>query len=244
MKHAWLLPAVVLASSAFADEAEDLFVEANLIGVFYHELGHAVIDLMQLPVFGQEEDAADVASIMLIDAFFDNESAIELAYDASLGFWGEAILVEELGYEVAYWDTHGPDEQRFYNTVCLFYGGDPDTRDDFAEDMGLPEERAETCEEEYELALDSWGPVFDDLADTDGQKIRFSSKVGETPTAALIAAEVDFLNESFSWPQTLSVTVEGCGEANAFYDLGTKEVIMCEEFADHLRDLHGILDGQ
>ena len=35
-------------------------------------------------------------------------------------------------------DVHGPDLQRFYNLVCLFYGADPDTRDDFAADMNLP----------------------------------------------------------------------------------------------------------
>ncbi len=33
---------------AQTDSAEDRFVESNLNSVFYHELGHAVIDLMQL----------------------------------------------------------------------------------------------------------------------------------------------------------------------------------------------------
>lgn len=31
----------------------DRFVESNLLAIFYHELGHAFIDIMQMPVFGQ-----------------------------------------------------------------------------------------------------------------------------------------------------------------------------------------------
>ena len=54
---------------------EDSFVTSNLISVFYHELGHAVIETKQVPIFGQEEAAADVFSILLIDEIFEPESA-------------------------------------------------------------------------------------------------------------------------------------------------------------------------
>jgi hypothetical protein len=42
---------------------------------FYHGLGHTVIYAVQRPIFGQEEDAADVFSILLIDEIFEPESA-------------------------------------------------------------------------------------------------------------------------------------------------------------------------
>ncbi len=232
--------AVSFAAPANAQSDEDLFVEANLLSIFYHELGHAAIDLLQLPVFGQEEDAADVASILLIDALYESETALDLAYDAASGFAAEAIAREEGGYDVAWWSEHGPDEQRFYNSVCLFYGADPEGREEFAEDMGLPEERAETCDYEYELAADSWGPVFDDLAG-DGYPMVFSGQ-GDSLTTDLIAAEVEALNEDFAWPVSLTAVVEPCGEANAFYDPSGPEVIICTEFEPHLRMLFGLLD--
>lgn len=72
------------------------FVEGNLLGIFYHELGHALIDILDLPIFGQEEDAADVLSIFLIDAFYEEEAAVQLAYDAAFGFLGEAEAASEL----------------------------------------------------------------------------------------------------------------------------------------------------
>jgi hypothetical protein len=227
----------LMAMPALADEAEDVFVEANLLGIFYHELGHAMIDLLGLPVFGQEEDAADVASVMMIVALFDSESALDLAYDTSFGFAGEALLAKAEGAEVAWWGVHGPDEQRFYNTVCLFYGADPEAHDGFAEDMGLPLERAETCEDEFDLAWDSWAPIFDELADTRGAPLDFVDEAGGL-TAEVIGAEVAALNEEFRWPERLAVVVADCGTANAWYDPEALEIVMCNEFAAHLRVLY------
>lgn len=235
-----ILAGLVAASPALANEAEDAFVEANLIAIFYHEIGHAVIDVMELPVFGQEEDAADVASILLIDAVFDEAAAADIAYDAAFGFLGEAELSDG---DIAWWDVHGPDEQRFYNLVCLFYGADPDARDDIAEDLGLPEDRAEYCPEEFELANDSWGPVWDEMADLDhGHALSVAG-----PTEGLlpdtVRAEVDAFNTHFRLPENVQVIIEPCDEANAFYDPSERKVIMCTEFEAHLRDLYRLLES-
>ena len=238
MRYALALIAAGLSGGVCADEAENAFVEANILGIFYHELGHALIDVMQMPVFGQEEDAADVASILLIDHLFEPESALELAYDVANGFWAEAVV--NAGEPVAYWGVHGPDEQRFYNTVCIFYGGDPETRDDFAEDMELPEERAEHCVEEYELAADSWGAVFDELAEG-GDAMLFSAEDASTVTAQIISGEVAALNADFGFPSVIEVLAAPCGEANAFYDPSDQTITMCEEFEDHLRVLYRAL---
>jgi len=233
----YVLAFVLFPFAAAADEWQDAFVEANLLGIFYHELGHALIDVLGLPVFGQEEDAADVASILLIDGFYEEEDAQALAYDAAFGFLAEA----DIAGDVAYWDVHGPDEQRFFNTVCLFYGANPEEREEFAIDLGLPEERAWTCPEEFELALDSWGPALDEIAGS-GSSFVFDDGGFDTLTSAVMAAEVDALNGDFLMPETVLVRVEECGEANAFYDPNTVEIIMCVEFEDHLRQLYDMLE--
>lgn len=229
---------IILATPLAADKAEDAFVEANLLGIFYHELGHALIDVMRMPVFGQEEDAADVASILLIDQLYEPEAALQLAYDVSDGFWAEAQA--NLDDPVPYWGVHGPDEQRFFNTVCIFYGGDPESRDMFAEEMGLPDDRAETCEEEYALAADSWGAVFDDLSG-DGMQMSFAAEDESSFTAQVIGAEVKALNHDFALPSEIAVRTEPCGEANAFYDLSDRSITVCEEFEGHLRALFVLL---
>lgn len=226
----------VLAGSAQAQNSDE-FIRANLLSVLYHELGHAIIDLVQLPVFGQEEDAADVASILLINELFDEATATEIAYDSAFGFLGEARTTEQDGQDPAWWDLHGPDLQRYYNLVCLFAGANIDERSDIAGELGLPQDRLDTCEEEFTLADDSWGPVFDDLAvDAPGTSMIYD---GATDTLAekLVAEEVAALNRDFSLPQNLAISVASCGEPNAFYDPETVEIIMCAEMVNWLREL-------
>jgi len=232
MKHLATALAL-LAAPAFADE--DRFVASNTYATFYHELGHALVDILELPIFGQEEDAADVLSAFLISEVWEEEYAVEVAYDAAFGFLGEA---EQLSPdEVAFWGVHGPDLQRYYNLVCIFYGASPEDREDIAEELGLPEERQETCEDEYFQAAKSWGAVLDRLAestDTGALILR-----GDDPEQeAILAEEIAWFNEEFSFPQDIPVNLENCDEANAFYDLDTQEITMCSEYPDYYRELY------
>ena len=227
----------LLAPLAAEAEDPDFYVEANLLGIFYHELGHALIDTMSLPIFGQEEDAADVLSIVLIDAFFEEDRAVAMAYEAAFGFQAEA----EEGGDVAWWDVHGPDLQRYYNLVCLFYGANPDEREDVAVDLGLPDERQETCPEEFDLASDSWGGVLDQLADLNtGQGLELQQAAEDAPGADLLEdilrIEVEAFNAEFDMPVPVMVTIAECDEANAFYDPDLTTITMCAEFVGHLQD--------
>lgn len=244
MKHFIFASAIALFTAMPAQaefgysDGEDMqsYVESNLLSVFYHELGHALIDIMGLPIFGQEEDAADVLSVFLIDAFWEEESAVEIAYDSAFGFQAEAEA-----YEPIFWDVHGPDLQRYYNLICVFYGANPDEREDVAQELGLPEERAEYCDAEYDQANGSWGDVLDKITtDNGGNTIRMSrverNTDGAKLTADLITEEIEALNAEFKLPTTLKVNVEECGEANAWYDLDAKEIVMCSEFADDIAD--------
>jgi hypothetical protein len=236
------LSLVVPSATAAMDNATRKFVSANLIAIFYHELGHALIDIMKLPIFGQEEDAADVLSVVLIDALFSEEIAQSVAFDTAHGFLGDVKVRNASGGDVAYWDVHGPDLQRFYTFVCLFYGANPDRRASFAETFKLPKPRRETCPEEFQLAKDSWGPVIDGLvANGAGRSIRFLAdhRVDEFGKLAgdVLAKEVSIMNGDLSLPKRLLVRVEACDAVNAFYAPKTREIIMCTEFAGYLADL-------
>lgn len=224
------------ASPAPAHYVED-FVASNMIAVFYHELGHALIDVMRLPIFGQEEDAADVLSILMIDEIFEEDSAAEIARDAAMGF------LADTDSDIAWWDVHGADLQRFYTLVCLFYGASPDTRADIAAEFDLPDARADGCPEEYALAIDSWGPVLDEIHDaTEGHRLRLLDRTGPedrwaTLTRDVVRAEVDALNDAVLLDAPVDVLVTACGEMNAFYDPSERTIIMCTELAEHFATL-------
>lgn len=215
------------------------FVAANLTAIFYHELGHAFIDIMKLPIYGQEEDAADVLSAVLVHELFQGETALRVAYATALGFRADS---ENGGGDVFYWDVHGPDLQRYYTFVCLFYGADTRARQGFADDLQLPEGRQQTCEEEFAQASNSWGQVMQELAKNGaGRSMRFladhrTDAFGKL-TADVIGKEVKAMNDDLSLPKSLLVRVEGCGVVNAFYDPKTREIIMCTEFARALAEM-------
>ena len=239
------LSANVTADSTIANDTKQ-YIEDNLLAIFYHELGHALIDLQGLPVFGQEEDAADVLSALLIDQFYSNDDAIGIAYNAGQSFLLDAEELAQQKQDFPYWDTHGHDLQRYYNMACLVYGGAPQEREEVIELFDLPEERAEGCEEEYLLAIESWGPILDDLEDgAPAQTIQLNKLGSEAKDAEhglliyqLLESEVAALNTQFQLNQTLEVKVALCGEANAFYDLQEKSVTMCTEYADLLQVQH------
>lgn len=223
-------PLIHCAGYANASEEDD-FVASNIISVFYHELGHAVIDMMGVPIFGQEEDAADVFSILLIDQVFEPESANSIAYDAAFGFYAEAS-----DHQPTFWDVHGPDEQRYYNLVCIFYGANPDFRDDLASDLGLPEERALSCQEEYELAIDSWGAVLNDMEALEGKlKLPQGSISPNDLIKLVLSQEIEGFNAMFGFPRNVQISIEQCGEANAFCDPTAGSITICREFEEHLR---------
>lgn len=229
--------ASIFPFAALPEEDREVFVESNILAIFYHELGHAVIDLTQVPIFGQEEDAADVMAVLLIDWLFEEDTAQAIAYDSAFGYLSDP---DEAG-KIAWWDLHGPDEQRFYNHVCLFCGGNPEERGDLAHDLGLPEERADTCPEEYDLAADSWGMIFDEM-DSQGQGVPMAFLPGRTEGSAIanevLRVEVVRLSQDIALPAQIEVRVDSCGEANAIYDPGDRSIIFCAEFVGYLQELY------
>jgi hypothetical protein len=217
--------------------SKEAFVEANILSIFYHELGHAIIDLMDVPIFGQEEDAADVMAVLLINWLFEEETAVSIAYDSAFGF----INDPEGTQEVQYWDLHGPDEQRYYNHVCIFYGANPEQRADLAAELGLPADRADWCPAEYEQAENSWGMIFDEM-DEQATAVPMVFVAGNGDGAAManrmLESEVGNMNSVVKLPKELTVKVEPCDEANAFYDPQDVSITFCTEFIEHLEDLY------
>lgn len=118
--------------------------------VFLHEAGHAVFDILQIPMMGREEDAAD-----LFSAYIQLQLSREEARILILGITAlarkeatQAMITAVQFKDFA--DDHGHAAQRYFNIVCMAYGRDPVLFAD-AIDLGqLPAERASTCGTEYQ----------------------------------------------------------------------------------------------
>lgn len=140
-----------------AEEVERETIYAALF-TFYHELGHALVHLLELPITGREEDVVDeFAAITLIHS--DTDEGMDAVMAGIQQFAMDAEESEgmyERVDELPFWDVHSLDQQRFYDLMCMLYGSDPERYADLVKEQELPEERAELCEDEYVLKADNW----------------------------------------------------------------------------------------
>jgi hypothetical protein len=119
-----------------------------------HETGHALFDIYQLPLFGREEDSADLfaAYIML---HFGKDQARRWVEGAA---YTSDEFMADVPWGKDYSSVHGLPLQRFYNLICLAYGADPVTFADVTGDMAnmmtmhgvLPKRRADDCSYEFQ----------------------------------------------------------------------------------------------
>jgi hypothetical protein len=123
----------------------DEVVVGAFTGVVLHEVGHAVFDMLDVPIFGREEDAADeIASFIALQFNKDVARTITRGYAY---FWTALANPKEWAH---YADEHGTPMQRFFNTLCIGYGGDPQTFKEFVDKGWLPKERAANCANEHQ----------------------------------------------------------------------------------------------
>lgn len=115
--------------------------------VFAHEMGHAVFDLLEIPVFGRSEDAADqFATYIMLQFGQDNARRLILGTAYSFkNFLNPTVTVPLAAFS----DTHSPPPERFFNMMCLAYGADSRLFADLASEGFLPQQRARNCRREY-----------------------------------------------------------------------------------------------
>ena len=125
----------------------------TLVGPFVdtvlHEFAHALFDYLDVPILGREEDAADQVSAYIYLQLGKDE-ARRLITGTVYAYMLEvqdtdAPTMEEFA------DEHSTSEQRAFNLLCIAYGADPELFEDIPALGGLPQDRVDICEEEYEL---------------------------------------------------------------------------------------------
>lgn len=131
-----------------ADDAE-VAAASSIEFTVLHEFGHALVDVLDLPVTGLEETAVDeFAAVALIDEVEDPIAVLE-ASD-----WFDAIAATPEDADL--YDEHALDQQRFFHLRCIVYGTDPDEYADELEGLGVDDDRAAGCVEESEQVRASW----------------------------------------------------------------------------------------
>ncbi|MCP5037423.1 MAG: hypothetical protein GY945_07470 [Rhodobacteraceae bacterium] len=224
-----------IPASTIKDPVER-FVESNVLETLYHEMGHALIDTMNLSVFGPEEFAVDFFAAILMERVHDEVTTRQLFEDVTHAYRADDQSDRAAGVETSSWDNHGKPMQRYYNMACLFYGADPDGRKHALELFNLPDGRADSCAEEFEQANFAWGGVLEELSEgTPGTSITLDWILdNDSHLTQYVTREVAALNRMLVMPEPITVSVIPCGEVNAYYDPDPREIIICTELSDHL----------
>ena len=124
-------------------------VVGPLFDTMLHEFAHALFDYHDIPVLGREEDAADQLSAYTYLQLGEDEAhrlimGTVFAYMLKIEDT-DAPTMEEFA------DEHSTSEQRAINLSCMAYGKDPELFEDVIALVGMPQDRVDICEEEYEL---------------------------------------------------------------------------------------------
>ena len=135
-----------LANIATPDEI-NMAISGAIAFILMHELGHALIDRLQLPVLGREEDAADQ-----IGTFFllHDDRAKQTLPGALWSFRDKTLFYTRRHFS----DEHSVGPQRQSNLACWAYGKDQARFSHLLHGGYLTNERAKRCNKEY-AQLDS-----------------------------------------------------------------------------------------
>jgi hypothetical protein len=125
--------------------------------VIAHEMGHALVNQLKLPITGKEEDAVDgfAAYLLTTDKRFGPMAPVSAAalFDAIKtddGKLGRSNFADE----------HSLPQQRVYQFLCWVYGSDRRAFRSIVGPDGLPRARARRCAGEYKQLRSSWDQLL------------------------------------------------------------------------------------
>ena len=225
------------------------FVLGNMLFVVTHEIGHAVIGEMEMPVLGREEDAADAFAIYAA-LWFGDDFSHRILFEATQGWFLSDRRDRNEGNNIAFYGEHGIDLQRAYQVVCFMVGSDPAKFKDLADKTKMPEDRQKTCQRDYGNTAWSWEMMLKShlrAPDAPKQKIEiiYGEGEGKLEIYARTFRAIKFLEtvaedlaDRFAWPRPFVIEMRSCNEANANWSGKLRRLLICYELAQEFAELY------
>ncbi len=145
----------VISQESFSADVLNVWGSQFILG---HELGHAVIHQLNLPLTGLEEDSADGFATFF--TVIDKDTGPNAAL-------GAAVLFDAMGSKMPdltvddFSSDHAVILQRVYNFLCSVLGSDPQRLHSLVTDGYIPQSRAMLCGKEWAQLQYGWWTVLE-----------------------------------------------------------------------------------
>lgn len=240
-------PASAQELSADQENSAIVYAWDNAVYTMYHEIGHMLIDLYELPVLAKEEDAVDnLATLMALEDY--NRDGDPIITDAAYG-WMAWMRNEDISSMSAsdFFDEHSISTQRAFQMICVLGGSDREEFGHIAAQFGLDSGRMDRCEAEYEQTRSGWEKLLKPHYKANTGKPMITVVYGEagkdTTDARDILIDNDVLHTvartveaRYTLPSAVTFQAMDCGSVNAYWSLSDTTIILCYEIVEDYYD--------
>jgi hypothetical protein len=130
--------------------AQQEAVQGAIHFILLHEVGHALVHQLDIPITGREEDAVDQLATVTLVALGEKGAQAALRGVEALQPEGNNFGDSDFA------DEHSLGPVRLYNVACWVYGSNSQRYSGLVTSGFLPEERARRCASEWEQMEKSW----------------------------------------------------------------------------------------
>lgn len=138
----------------------------------YHELGHVLIDVYDLPVLGKQEDAADFFAILIILNIMENLEGPSYGLAGIMTLFDEDSKIYQYTSDLKFWDSHSLDQQRLYYILCSVYEKHGPNAFPEGFDGSKTHERLKECKFGVDDISESWATLLKPHLKSDSDFLR------------------------------------------------------------------------
>ena len=126
--------------------SKDGAIVGGFVNLVLNQTTLAVLDMLEVPIWGRREDAADFVTALVMLEFHKNPVIIWATLAGTSWFLSQRGFVGQGDFTDV---MRASEVQRFYNYACLAVGARPDLFGFLVTNKDVPERRARGCRTEY-----------------------------------------------------------------------------------------------
>jgi hypothetical protein len=121
-----------------------IVITGGFVQALLHETAHSLFDILQVPVWGREDDAADRLAALIMMQFGDDVANVVMYGTQLLFRWSDQKWQGN-----AFASEVSPDYQRYFNYACVAVAANWPQFGGLVQNKVIPEHRARRCDSEY-----------------------------------------------------------------------------------------------